>query len=150
MFPIIFRLYWMLGEGCTRCGRGILCGRAPRDLATSKVFWGTKKFLDNLFLEINLLKVAFFNSSVFVFFKKVEGGRGLNPSLPPGTSMPSTYTDVLNCKKPRLFYYYYLPFLSSIHEKANCIAMFWTVSPHSLGSCHFRVTCLSHKGGASR
>ena len=29
-------------------------------------------------------------------------------------------------------------------------AMFWTVSPHSLGSCYFRVTCLPHKGGASR
>ena len=41
-------------------------------------------------------------------------------------------------------------FLSSIHEKANCIAIFWTVSPHSLGSCHFRgvwATCLPHKGG---
>ena len=35
------------------------------------------------------------------------------------------------------FYYYYLPFLSSIHEKANCIAIFWTGSPHSLGSCLF-------------
>ena len=45
---------------------------------------------------------------------------------------------------------YDLPFLSSIHKKANCIAMFWTVSPHSLGSCHFWVTCLPHKGGASR
>ena len=47
-------------------------------------------------------------------------------------------------------FFYDLPFLSSIHEKANCIAMFWTVSPHSLGSCHFRVTCLPHKDGASR
>ena len=28
-------------------------------------------------------------------------------------------------------------FLSSIHEKANCIAIFWTGRPHSLGSCHF-------------
>ena len=48
---------------------------------------------------------------------------------------------------------FYLPYLSSIHEKANCIAILWTGSPHSLGSCLFRglwVTCLPHKGGASR
>ena len=48
---------------------------------------------------------------------------------------------------------FYLPYLSSIHEKANCIAILWTVSPHSLGSCLFRglwATCLPHKGGASR
>ena len=48
---------------------------------------------------------------------------------------------------------FYLPFLSSIHEKANCIAILWTGSPHSLGSCRFRgiwATCLPHKGGASR
>ena len=49
-----------------------------------------------------------------------------------------------------LFVLFYLPFLSSIHEKANCIAILWTGSPHSLGSCLFRglwATCLSHKGG---
>ena len=43
-----------------------------------------------------------------------------------------------------------MPYLSSIHEKANCIAIFWTGRTHSLGSCHFRgvwATCLSHKGG---
>ena len=27
---------------------------------------------------------------------------------------------------------FYLPYLSSIHEKANCIAILWTGSPHSL------------------
>ena len=40
--------------------------------------------------------------------------------------------------------------LSSIHEKANCIVIFWTERSHSLGSCHFRgvwATCLLHKGG---
>ena len=45
---------------------------------------------------------------------------------------------------------FYLPYLSSIHEKANCIAILWMVSPHSLGSCLFRglwTTCLPHKGG---
>ena len=45
---------------------------------------------------------------------------------------------------------FYLPYLSSIHEKANCIAILWTGSPHSLGSCLFRglwTTCLPHKGG---
>ena len=48
---------------------------------------------------------------------------------------------------------FYLPYLSSIHEKASCIAILWTGSPHSLGSCLFRglwATCLPHKGGASR
>ena len=51
------------------------------------------------------------------------------------------------------FCLFYLPYLSSIHEKANCIAILWTGSPHSLGSCLFRglwATCLPHKGGASR
>ena len=56
--------------------------------------------------------------------------------------------DVLFC------FLFYLPYLSSIHEKANCIAILWTGSPHSLGSCLFRgflwAICLPHKGGASR
>ena len=45
---------------------------------------------------------------------------------------------------------YFLSYLSSIHEKANCIAIFWTRRRHSFGSCHFRgvwATCLLHKGG---
>ena len=45
---------------------------------------------------------------------------------------------------------FYLPFLSTVHEKANCIAILWTGRPHSLGSCLFRglwATCLPHKGG---
>ena len=44
----------------------------------------------------------------------------------------------------------YCPCFSSIHEKANCIAVLWTVSPHSLASCHFRgvwANCLLHKDG---
>ena len=47
-------------------------------------------------------------------------------------------------------FFLYCSYLSSIHEKANCIAIFWTGRPHSLGSCHFRdvwATCLPHKGG---
>ena len=52
----------------------------------------------------------------------------------------------------RFFLYFFCicSYLSSIHEKANCIAIFWTRRPHSLGSCHFRgvwATCLPHKGG---
>ena len=47
--------------------------------------------------------------------------------------------------KERFFCHIYPPF-----TRKRCIAMFWTVSPHSLGSCHFPVTCLPHKGGASR
>ena len=52
-----------------------------------------------------------------------------------------------------VLFLFYLPYLSSIHEKASCIAILWTGSPHSLGSCLFRglwATCLPHKGGASR
>ena len=59
------------------------------------------------------------------------------------------------CKQLKNFFYevffvFYLPYLSSIYEKANCIALFWTGRPHSLGSHHFRAvwtTCLPHKGG---
>ena len=40
-----------------------------------------------------------------------------------------------------LICYIYPPF-----TRNRCILMFWSVSPHSLGSCHFRVTCLPHKG----
>ena len=49
---------------------------------------------------------------------------------------------------PLRFIFFYLPYLSSIYEKANSIAMSWTVYPHSLGSCYFRsvwATCLPHK-----
>ena len=47
-----------------------------------------------------------------------------------------------------LFFCFYLPYLSSIHEKANCRALICTGRPHSLGSCHFRdvrAICLPHK-----
>ena len=53
-------------------------------------------------------------------------------------------------RDPRPYKYLYCSYLSSIHEKANCIAIFWTGSPQSLVSYHFRnvlATCLSHKGG---
>ena len=42
------------------------------------------------------------------------------------------------------FLFFYLPYLSSIHEKANCIAILWTGSPHSLGSCLFRGLFMGH------
>ena len=48
------------------------------------------------------------------------------------------------------FVLFYLPYLSSIYGKANCIAIYCTESPHSLGNCFFRgvlATCLPHKGG---
>ena len=53
-----------------------------------------------------------------------------------------------NLRKMRIFLY--CSYFSSIHEKANCVAIFWTGSPHSPGSCHFRdvwATCLPHKAG---
>ena len=46
--------------------------------------------------------------------------------------------------------FFYCPCLSSIHERANCIAMLWTGHSHLLRSCHFRgvwATCLPHKDG---
>ena len=57
-------------------------------------------------------------------------------------------------KKLNTFFLFYLPFLSSIHEKANCIAILWTGSPDSLGSCLFRgfygPPVFHIKAGASR
>ena len=49
-----------------------------------------------------------------------------------------------------VFIVFCLPYLFSIREKANCIAVCWTGHPHSLGSSDFRgvwTTCLPHKGG---
>ena len=49
-----------------------------------------------------------------------------------------------------LFFLFCLPYLSSTHEKANCIAILWAERPHSLGSCHLRcvwTTCLLFKSG---
>ena len=61
----------------------------------------------------------------------------------------------LNCiqlffksKDRQSFFIFYLPYVSSINEKANCIAIFWTGGPQSLESCHFRgvwTTCLPRK-----
>ena len=71
----------------------------------------------------------------------------------PCGSNPKRSDEALEILKRQTFVLFYLPYLSSIHEKANCIAILWTGSPHSLGSCLFRglwATCLPHKGGASR
>ena len=49
-----------------------------------------------------------------------------------------------------VFLVLYCPCFSSIYEKANCIAIFWTGRRYSLGSCHFRglwATCRPYKGG---
>ena len=48
------------------------------------------------------------------------------------------------------FFFFFICHIYPPFTRKRCIAMFWTGSPHSLGSCHFRVTCLPHKGGASR
>ena len=74
--------------------------------------------------------------------------------IPPKPFISGVKLDrTLSYRSHICFVLFYLPYLSSIHEKAICIAILWTVSPHSLGSCLFRglwVTCLPHKGGASR
>ena len=49
------------------------------------------------------------------------------------------------CSNVFFFCHIYPPF-----TRKRCIAMFCTGSSHSLGSCHFRVTCLPLNGGASR
>ena len=46
-------------------------------------------------------------------------------------------------------FFFNLLYLFSIHEKENCIAIFWTGHPHSLENYHFRgvwATCLPHEG----
>ena len=63
----------------------------------------------------------------------------------------SVTTD-LKESKAIYFYLFILPYSFSIHEKANCIAIFWTEGSHWLGSFHFGVwaTYLPHKSGASQ
>ena len=41
-----------------------------------------------------------------------------------------------------LFFLFYLPYLSSIHEKANCIAILWTGTPHFLLSHPIDLFCI--------
>ena len=89
------------------------------------------------FLSLNICSI-FFSLNQWIFYSAHV--RLKTPSL-----------SLKNLEPISLFYVlFYLPFLSSIHEKANCIAMLWTGSPHSLGSCLFRglwATCLPRKGG---
>ena len=70
----------------------------------------------------------------------------------------SYYFNIIMTRFMRMFFYmaqfslfsYYYPYLSFIHERANCIAVFWTKYPHSFGSYHFLgvwATCLPRKGG---
>ena len=47
------------------------------------------------------------------------------------------YANILSTVQDFLFLCY-LPYLSFIHEKVNCIAILWMGSPHSLGSCLFQ------------
>ena len=50
-------------------------------------------------------------------------------------------------------YFFYLPYLSSIHEKANCTAIFWTERPHSHEITIFEMSgppVFHRKSGASR
>ena len=78
--------------------------------------------------------------SVHLLWKKTYG-----PSIFRGTTARDCFLEI----KKFIRFFKNLPYLSSIHKKANCIAVFWTVILHSLGSCHFRVICLPHKGGVS-
>ena len=53
-------------------------------------------------------------------------------------------------KKANNYFFFFIYHMYPPFTRKRCIAMCWTVSPHSLESCLFRVTCLPHKGGASR
>ena len=53
-------------------------------------------------------------------FKKTRGKRAKCPRRTVWETLP-------------LLYFVLFVYLSSIHEKANCIAILWTGSPHSLG-----------------
>ena len=55
-----------------------------------------------------------------------------------GESLPIIMMTAISAWWTFFVFLFYLPYLSSIHEKANCIAILWTGSPHSLGSCLFR------------
>ena len=84
---------------------------------------------------------------------KAPGSDSICPELitHAGAALKSWVCDLLSSclrhiKIPRVFCLVYLSF---IHKKANCITMFWTVCPHSLGSCYYRAvcaTCLPHHG----
>ena len=65
-------------------------------------------------------------------------------------NMLSFFLHSLNSHCASDMIFFYCPCLSSIHERANCIAMLWTGHSHLLRSCHFRgvwATCLPHKDG---
>ena len=56
----------------------------------------------------------------------------------------------ISCSYGSTYFFFYLPYLLSSHEKVNCIAIFSTGRPQSFGSCLFQgvwATCLPHKGG---
>ena len=96
------------------------------------------------------LHLQFF-SSLCTIINSIEGPRKHPTNWAPQLLRPALQPVVFIFLF--LFYLFYLPYLSSIHEKANCIAILWTGSPHSLGSCLFRglwATSFPHKGGASR
>ena len=68
-------------------------------------------------------------------------------------NLPHYAADIIkqNQKLGGEYFCFYCSCLFSIHEKANCIAVFWTGCPHSLVSYHFRgvwTICLLHKDGA--
>ena len=89
---------------------------------------------DNEYLRKNL--IAFCSDGASVMLDRNSG---------VGTRLKNDYPNNFVF----VFVLFYLPYLSSFHEKANCIAILWTGSPHSLGSCLFRglwATCLPHRG----
>ena len=81
-------------------------------------------------------RMRFKKAQVIPVHKKVHKTHVKNYGPISLLSMMSKILEKIVYKK--LFsFFLYCSYLSSIHEKANCIAILWTGSPHSLGSCHF-------------
>ena len=107
------------------------------------------------FLGVTFDRTLSFSKHVFslkaTLFPRLKAFRCISASSLAPLRSPSVFC--INLFFGFFFFFFYLPYLSSIHEKANCIAILWTGSPHSLGCYLFRgvcATCFPHKGGASR
>ena len=100
---------------------------------------------------LNFARTAFFY--IIIDKNDMSTAHGLTQKQPTDPDKQSRTIDNNGLSAKQMFLFY-LPFLSSIHEKANCIAILWTGSPHSLGSCLFRgfygPPVFHIKAGASR
>ena len=78
------------------------------------------------------------SGGVIIFVKQGLSFSELSTSSLSSLDPYSDYVEVNISLNDSSLFLFYLPYLSSIHEKANCIGILWTGSPHLLGSCLFR------------